>query len=33
MLRLLLLPFRKIFAGERLLRLRLMEDEEGNIHL
>ncbi len=32
-LRLLLLPLRKILPGDRLLRLRLMEEVDGNMHL
>lgn len=32
-LRLLLLPLRKILPGDRLLRLRLIEDVDGNMHL
>jgi hypothetical protein len=32
-LRLLLLLFRKILPGDRLLRLRLMEEVDGNMHL
>ena len=33
MLRLLLLLLRKILPGDKLLRLRLMEEVDGNMHL